>query len=133
MLTDARIREDLRPNGGFEWITALRNAQIKKLIVNKSFQLSLFDKKDIAEISDPDFPGERLVVCRNPLLAAERARKRKELLEATEKELEKIVSATNRETRPLKGKDKIALRVGNVISKYKMEKHFLQTINENDF
>ncbi len=133
MLTNARIQEDLRPNKGFEWITALRNAQIKTLIADKSFQLSLFDEKDIAEISDPDFPGERLVVCRNPLLAAERARKRKELLDATEKELEKIVNAVNREKRPLKGKDKIALRVGKVILKYKMEKHFTLDIRENNF
>jgi len=99
MLTDARIREDLRPNEGFEWMTALRNTQIRKLIVNKSFQFSFFDETDIAEISDPDFPGERLIVCRNPLLATECARKRKELLEATEKELEKIVQATKREKR----------------------------------
>ena len=133
MLTDARIREDLRPIEGFEWITALRNTQIRKLIVNKSFQLSFFDEKDIAEISDPDFPGERLIVCRNPLLATERARKRKELLEATEKELEKIVQATKREKRTLKGKEKIAIRVGKVIPKYKMEKHFCFEIDENSF
>jgi len=82
----------------------------------------LFDEKNIAEISDPAFPGERLVVCRNPLLAAERARKRKELLDATEKELEKIVNAVNREKRPLKGTDKIALCAGKVTIKYKMEK-----------
>jgi len=131
MLTEARIREDLRPNEGFEWITALRNTQIKRLVVNKSFQLSLFEEKHLAEISDPDFPGERLIVCRNPLLATERARKRKELIDATEKELEKIAYATAREKRALKGKERIALRVGKVISKYNVKKLFCIDIDDN--
>lgn len=133
LITEARIREGLRPVKGLEWITALRAAQIRKLVDNGLLQLSLFDEKDLAEITDPAYPGERLVVCRNPILAEERDRKRKDLLEATERELEKIAKATSRPMRRLKGKDKIALKVGKVINKYKMAKHFHLTIGEEGF
>jgi len=133
LITDARIREEIRPVKGLEWITALRSSQIRKLVDSGSLQLSLFDEQDLAEITDPAYPGERLVVCRNPMLAEERARKRRELLEATEKELEKIVQATKRKKRTLKGKDKIALRVGKVINKFKVGKHFHVTIGEESF
>jgi len=133
LITEARIREEIRPVKGLEWITALRSSQIRKLVDSGSLQLSLFDEQDLAEITDPAYPGERLVVCRNPMLAEERARKRRELLEATEKELEKIVQATRRKRRPLKGKDKIALRVGKVINKFKVGKHFQVTIGEESF
>ena len=133
LITEARIREEIRPVKGLEWITALRTSQIRKLVDSGSLQLSLFDEQDLAEITDPAYPGERLVVCRNPILAEERARKRRELLEATEKELEKIVQATRRKKRPLKGKDKIALRVGKVINKFKVGKHFRVSIEEDSF
>jgi transposase len=96
-------------------------------------QLSIFDQKDMAEIQSPDFPGERLMVCRNPLLAEERARKRKDLLEATEKELSRIVAAITRALRPLRGKDKIALRVGRVLNRFKVAKYFSLEITDESF
>jgi transposase len=133
VITEARIREELRPVKGLEWITALRASQIRKLVDSGSLQLSLFDEQDLAEIAAPAYPGERLVVCRNPLLAEERARKRSELLEATERELDKIVQAVRREKRRLKGKDKIALRVGKVINRFKVGKHFDISIGEESF
>jgi len=89
----------------------------------------LFDEKDLAEITDEEhFPGERLIVCRNPLLADERARKREELLKATEKDLDKIVAATQRTRKPLQGEDAIGLAVGEVIGDHKMKKHFDLTL-----
>lgn len=133
LITEARIREEIRPVQGLEWITALRSSQIRKLVDSGSLQLSLFDEQDLAEITDPSYPEERLVVCRNPLLAEERARKRGELLEATEKELQEIIKATRRTKRRLKGKDKIALRVGKVINKFKVGKHFHVNIEEESF
>ena len=124
MLTEARIREEFRGKEGLDWITALKAPAIKKLMDEKRIQPSLFDEVDLAEISSPDYPGERLMVCRNPLLAEERRRKRKDLLRATEMELEKIVKAVRRKRLPLRGKEKIGMRVGKVIDKYKMGKHF---------
>jgi hypothetical protein len=133
LITEARIREELRPVKGLEWITALRASQIRKLVDHGSLQLSLFDEQDLAEVTDPAFPGERLVLCRNPILAGERARKREDLLKATEGELKKVAKATCRPTRKLKGKDKIALAVGKVVNKFKMAKHFHLTIGEEEF
>jgi hypothetical protein len=133
MLTDARLREDIRPREGLSWITALRAPAIRQLVERGSLQLSLFDQRDLAEISDPEYPGERLIVCRNPVLAEERARKREALLRATEQELERIVEATTRPKRKLKGKDKIGLRVGRVIGKYKVSKHFHIEISDTGF
>lgn len=133
LITEARIREELRPVKGLEWITALRSSQIRKLVESGSLQLSLFDEQDLAEATDPAFPGERLVLCRNPILAGERARKREDLLRATERELEKVAKATCRPTRRLKGKDKIGLAVGKVVNKFKMAKHFHLTIEEEKF
>ena len=133
MITSARIREDLWEQQGLDWITALRAVQIQKLVKQKAFQPSLFDEKYLAEITSEDFPGERLVVCRNPLLARERSRKRQELLKATELELEKIVRATQRQQRSLRGKDKIGVRVGKVLGRFKMGKHFETTITESSF
>ena len=95
--------------------------------------MSFFDEKDLAEITHPDYPGERLVVCRNPLLAAERGRKREVLLEATERDLEKIRKATQRKRKPLRGKDEIGLRVGKQINRYKMRKHFRLKISDDSF
>ena len=132
MLTSARIRDELRP-GGLDWITALRAPQIKALVEAEALQLSLFDEQNLVEISSPDYPGERLVCCRNPALAAERARKRGELLAATATELDKIAAATRRDRRPLRGRDKIALRVGKVINKFKMAKHFTLQITDEAF
>ena len=133
MITEARLRDDLRCEPGIDWITALRAPAIRKLVQNDSLQLSLFDEKDLAEISDPDYPGERLVVCKNPFLAYERARKREELLQSTEKMLNKVVEATMRQMRRLKGKEKIALRVGNILNRYKMAKHFSVEIQDDSF
>ena len=133
MITDARLRDDLRCEPGIDWITALRAPAIRKLVQNDSLQLSLFDEKDLAEISDPDYPGERLVVCKNPFLAYERARKREELLQSTEKRLNKVVEATMRQMRRLKGKEKIALRVGNILNRFKMAKHFSVEIQDESF
>jgi transposase len=133
LLTEARIRKDIEPVEGLDWITALRAGQIRKLVDSGSLQFSLFDERNLAEITDPAFPGERLIVCRNPLLAAERSRKRQELLVATQKELDKIVLATQREKRALKGKARIALKVGKVINKFKMAKHFHLSIVDNGF
>jgi hypothetical protein len=133
MITSARINEDLRGIDGLDWISALRSDGIRKLIKTKLIQKSVFDERDLAEITSEDFPGERLVVCRNPQLADERSRKREELLQATEKQLEPIRQATLRKTRPLRGKEAIGLRVGKVINKHKMEKHFELTITESSF
>jgi hypothetical protein len=132
MLTSARITDELRP-AGLDWITALRAPQIKALIEADALQLSLFDEHDLAEIDSPDYPGERLVCCRNPALAKQRTRKRQDLLAATEKQLAPIAEATRRARRPLRGQDKIALRVGKVINHYKMAKHFHITITDDTF
>ena len=133
MITTARIKEELRPIEGLGWITALRGPAIRKLADEGLVQPSLFDERDLAEIQSPQYPGERLIACRNPLLAEERARKREELLQGTEKELDRIVAATRREKRPLRGKDKIALRVGKVVDRRKMAKHFRLTITDLSF
>lgn len=133
ILTTARIREELADTDGLDWITALRAPTIKKLAEDGALELSLFDQRDLAEIQHPDFPDERLVVCRNPLLAVERTRKREELLQATEKELEKIREATLRPKRRLKGKGRIGVRVGRVLHRFKMGKHFQLDITEERF
>jgi transposase len=133
MITSARIREDLPASHGIQWISALRANQIRKLAVGGQLQMSLFDKTDLVEIAHPDFPGERLIACFNPLLAEERSRKRPALLAATEQQLEKIAAATQRPRRPLRGKQNIALRLGKVLHRYKMGKHFQLHIEENSF
>jgi transposase len=133
MITTARINQDLRDVDGLDWISALRSDGIRKLIQNKLVQRSLFDERDLAEITSEDFPGERLVVCRNPQLAEERARKREDLLRATERLLEPIRQATRRKTRPLRGERAISLKVGKVINKHKMEKHFIWSITPQGF
>jgi Transposase DDE domain len=133
MITSARIREDLEPADGLDWISALRAPQIQSLLEGGVLQLSLFDQRDLAEITAPAYPNERLIACRNPLMAAERARKRKELLAATERQLNQIVAATERAATPLRGKAAIALRVGSLLNRYKMRKHFRLTIEETSF
>jgi hypothetical protein len=132
MLTAARLREDVRP-AGLDWITALRAPQVKNLVRDGALQLTLFDQTDLAEITSPDFPGERLVACMNPFLEAERARKRESLLAATEADLEKIAAACARARRPLRGKDKVALRAGKVLNRRKVAKHFVIDIGEDQF
>lgn len=133
MITSARVREDLQPAAGIDWITALKSSQVQKLAGDGQLQWSLFDERDLAEIQHPDYPGERLIACRNPLLAEERSRKRQELLAATEKKLEKIVAATRRAQRPLRGSQRIALAVGKLLGRSKMGKHFQLRIEETHF
>jgi hypothetical protein len=132
LLTQARLRQELRPSG-LDWITALRAPQIQALFARGDLQLSLFDEQDLAEITSDALPGERLIACRNPLLAQDRARKREELLQATEAELDKIVAAVRRQKRALRGTQKIALRVGRVLGRFKMAKHFTLEITDEHF
>ena len=130
MLTSARIEQVLKPEG-VDWVSSLRAPQIAQLAQEHGpFQPSLFDQRNLLELSSQSFPGERLVVCRNPLLAEERARKRLELLAATEADLAKIVAATQRARNPLRGQDAIALRVGRVIGRFHMAKHFELSITQ---
>jgi Transposase DDE domain len=135
MITTARInalREMGEAGAGFGWITALRPPAIAALAADQGpLQMSLFDTHDLVEIVHPDYPGERLIACRNPLLAAQRARKRSELLAATEEPLEAI--ATRVDKGRLTGAGKIGEAVGKVIGKYKMSKHFHRTITDTSF
>jgi transposase len=131
MITEARINETVKP-AGINFITALRAPAIHSLVEAGSIQLSLFDQRDLAEVSSPDYPDERLIVCRNPLLADERSRKRRELLDATEQDLREIQARVRRAKRPLRGKEKIGLAVGAVINHYKMGKHFDVKITDAD-
>jgi hypothetical protein len=131
MITQARIDDDLKP-AGIDWITALRAPTIQQLAAEGGpLQLSLFDERDLAEIESPDFPGERLVVCKNHALAEERRRKRDELLDATERDLEKIKKRIVSKRKPLRGADEIGLAVGKVIGRRKVAKHFDLTITDN--
>jgi hypothetical protein len=130
MLTSARI-ERLRELGGIGWVSALRAPAIRGLVEAGSLQLSLFDERDLVEIASPDFPGERLVVCRDPVLAAERARKRDELLSATEADLARI--ATSVEAGRLRREAAIGVRVGQVKDRHRMAKHFELDIAEGRF
>jgi len=132
MLTSAQV-EKLQQVVGAHWVTALRAPTIQQLVSAGSIQLSLFDKQNLAEVTDPGYPGERLVVCHNPLLAERRARKREDMLQATEKMLNKIVAATRRDRLPLRGAAAIGERVGRVVNKYGMAKHFTWTITEAAF
>jgi transposase len=133
MITSKRIDEDLREVEGLEWITALRNDSIRKLVEQKTIQLSLFDERDLAEVTSSDYPDERLIVCRNPLLAEERARKRNVLLRAAQQKLDAVVQAVSRKRRPLRGKDQIGLRVGRDLKNTKMQKHFELEIKDDSF
>ena len=131
MLTSARIEQVLRPQG-MDWVSSLRNTQVMQLASEHGpFQPSLFDERNLIELTSEHFPGERLVVCRNPALAEERARKRDELLAATEADLAKVAAATQRARAPLRGEQAIALRVGRLIGRYRMAKHFELTITDS--
>jgi hypothetical protein len=131
MITAARIRDDLRP-AGLDWISCLRAPAILTLAAeNGPLQLSLFDDRDLAEISAPDtFPGERLIVCRNRELAAERARKRADLIDATERELRRVQARISRRNAPLRSAAEIGMAVGAVLDSKKMAKHFAIEIRE---
>ena len=133
MLTAARIREDLAGIDGLRWITSLRAPAIRKLLAAGTVTPSLFDERDLAEVTSEEFPGERLIVCRNPLLAAERHRKRQALLAATEEDLAPITAATQRKSRPLRGAAAIGVRIGKVINRHKMAKHFVTEITDDTF
>ena len=132
MITQARLDAEIAP-AGLDWITALRAPAIRALAESGALQMSLFDERDMAAITSPDYPGERLVVCRNPDLARERTRKRQDLLAATERDLTAIAAAVGRARRPLSGEAEIALKVGAVINRRKMAKHFELDIGEASF
>ena len=132
MITQARIDQDVR-TAGLDWITALRGPAIQELIKGGALQLSLFDERDMASITSPDYPDERLIVCRNPDLAAKRTHKRRELLEATERDLTRIQARVARKRDPLRGTAAIGLAVGAVIEKHKMRKHFDLAIMDASF
>src|ERR1700751_5091979 len=142
MITQARISEDIKA-AGLDWITALRAPAIKALLDGGALQMSLFDDRDMAGIPSPEFPGERLIVCRNRALAPtgqarglkahERARKREDLLAATERDLARIATAVARKRRPLRGKAEIGLEIGAVLDKHKMAKHFALDITDTSF
>ena len=132
MLTQPQINK-LQQYPGMGWITALTSAAIRELVTAGALQLSLLDEKNLAEISSPEYPGERLMVCYNPLLEQERKRKRKELLAATEKSLEKIRQEVARRKKKLLKAEEIGMKVGKVLGRYKMGKHFACEIGENHF
>ena len=129
MLTQPQI-DKIKQHPGWGWITALKSVAIRRLVKQGALQLSLLDEKNLAEITSPDYPGERLMACFNPLLAEERGRKRRELLEATEKGLTKISQEVGRRKKKLLKAAEIALKVGKVLGRYKMGKHFDCTIGE---
>ena len=133
MLTEARIREELKPTNGVDWITALRAPKIHALFESGWLHLEDFQHQDWVELACTDYPGERLVACRNPHLAKQRASKREELLKATEQELDKIVAATVRSSGQLQGEKNIGLRVGKVLHRFKMAKHFVLEITDESF
>src|SRR6266852_6353494 len=132
MITQARISQDIK-SAGLDWITALRAPAIKALLEGGAIQMSLFDDRDMAAITSPEFPGERLIVCRNRALAGERARKREDLLAATERDLARIAAAVARKRQPLRGKAEIGLEIGAVLDKHKMAKHFTLDITDTRF
>lgn len=133
MITSARIDNVLKPNG-MDWISSLRAPQIALLAQEHGpFQPSLFDERNLLELDSEHFPGERLVVCRNPLLAEERARKRTELLAATEAELATVATAVARKRNPLRSTQAIALRAGRCVDPYHMAKHFALAITDTSF
>ena len=133
MLTEARIREELKPTNRVDWITALRAPKIHALFESGLLHLEDFQHKDWVELACTDYPGERLVACRNPHLAKQRASKREELLKATEQELDKIVAATVRSSGQLQGEKNIGLPVGKVLHRFNMAKHFVLEITDESF
>ncbi len=132
MLTQTQI-DNLKKHPGLGWISALRSGSIRKLVEGGQLQMSLFDQKNLAEITSPDYPGERLIVCFNPLLADDRRRKRGELLSATEKGLDKVARQVARRTRKPMRKDEIGVKVGKLLNRFKVGKHFTLKIEEGLF
>lgn len=132
MLTQARI-DTLREHPGLGWISALRSSDIRALVESECLQLSLFDQQNLAEITSDDYPGERLVACYNPLLAADRKRTRTELLAATEEDLTRIAAEVARRTKTPLSEAEIGMKVGNCLGKHRMAKHFLTTIKGGQF
>jgi transposase len=132
MLTQTQI-DELKRHPGVGWISALRSEKVRKLFDQKYLQLSLFDQQNLAEIHSPDFPDERLIACFNPLLAEERKRKRQELLEATEQALEKISKEVKRRTKTPLSAAEIGTKVGKIINRFKMGKHFELSISDGHF
>lgn len=132
MLTQTQI-DELKRHPGVGWISALRSEKVRKLFDQKYLQLSLFDQQNLAEIHSPDFPGERLMACYNPLLAEERKRKRRELLDATEQALKKISNEVKRRTKTPLNAAEIGTKVGKIINRFKMGKHFKLSINDGQF
>ncbi len=132
-ITNANILDELKAQEGLDWITALTKSQIRLNAEVDQIQLGLFDEQDVIEIESDDYPGERLIACRNPLIAEKNALVREELLRSTEKELDKIKTATTREKRALKGADLIGLRVGKVLNKFKVGKLFEIEISDFHF
>lgn len=132
-LPDCRIESELKPLSGWLWVTALKAVQIQALFEAGHLSVETFETTDWIELSTSDYPDERLIACRNPQLASHRHHRRQALLSATETELDKVLKATQRAKKPLQGKDKIGLRVGKVINRFKMAKHFQVTITETNF
>ena len=132
MLTQTQI-ERLRERPGLGWISALRSPAIRSLVEGGDLQLSLFDERNLAEIASPDYPGERLVACFNPLLAEERRRKREDLLAGTERELERLAAEVKRRTRTPLTADQIGVKLGRVLNRYKVGKHFETIIADGEF
>jgi hypothetical protein len=123
MVTEARIRQDVR-EAGYDWITALRHASIQPMLKKRVIEPSLFDERGLAEITHPDYPGERLIACFNPFMKEERVRKREALLQLTAAGLAKVAADCERPRKPLEGKGEIGLKAGAVLSKFKMGKYF---------
>ena len=133
ILTNSKINELVKPIEGLDYITGLTKPQIRKLAEVEVIQLGLFDQVNLVEFESEDYPDERLIACRNPLIAQKNQLQREALLEAVEKELDLIVQATQREKRALKGQDKIALRVGKILNQFKVNKYYNLEITEEGF
>ena len=131
-LTQTQI-DQLRQHLGLGWISALRSGSIRELVAGGYLQLSLFDEQNLAEIRSPDYPGERLIACYNPLLADQRRRKREKLLAATEKELERIPAEVKRRTRTPLTAEQIGVKLGRVLHRYKVGKHFTTEMGDGLF
>lgn len=133
LLPDKRIKETLKPTAGIDWITALRSEQIRQLIEQGVLHPALFETSDWVELNLDAYPDERLIACYNSFLAQRRRQQRLELLQATEQELDKIIAVVSRESRPLRGANNIGVRVGKVINRFKVAKHFHTEITDNNF
>ena len=133
ILTDKNINELIKKKENIDWITALTKPQVRLLAEKESIQLGIFDEKNLIEITSDLYPGERLIVCRNPLVTEKNKIRRAKLIDKTEEELNKIIVATTREKRKLKGSEKIGIRVGKVINKFKVGKYFELEISEDKF